>query len=251
MDQTERLAQIVALIEQESVCKVGDLAGRFGVSEETIRRDIRQLEATGRAVKVHGAVRGPSNVFESPYFTRVNEQRDAKRAIGIRAAELVEDGMTLLIDSGTTCLWLARALSRIRHLTVVTNALEVAREINGQGTNARVFLAGGELSHDYVSTFGPEAEAFLGQFTPEIAFYGIGAIDPRAGFLDFHLPEAALKRALAPLADRNVVLADSGKYARKGLIRTFGFDEVHACVVDAPPPEEVRAASPGVEWICL
>jgi len=246
MIQSNRLHEILELLEANSSCSISDLAQRFEVSEETIRRDVRQLQNTGRVRKVHGGVRLPDNVFEAAYHQRINENAALKRAIGLKAAEMVEDGMTLLIDSGSSAYWVAKVLTKPRNLTIITNAVEVARELTGRN-NAKVYFAGGEIYENYCSCFGPETQNFMRQFTPEIAFFSIGALEAKRGLLDYFLPEAELKRAIAPLARKIVVLVDSTKFERHGLIRTLDFKDVHVLITDADPGAELRKALDGVE----
>lgn len=246
MDQSSRLHEILGLLEENSSCSIADLAQRFEVSEETIRRDVRQLENTGRVRKVHGGVRLPDNVFEAAYHQRINENAQLKRQIGLKAAEMVSDGMTLLIDSGSSAYWLAKALTKVRNLTIITNAIEVARELTGRN-NARVYFAGGEIYENYCSCFGPETQNFMKRFTPEIAFFSIGALEAKRGLLDYFLPEAELKQAIAPLARTVVVLVDSTKFERHGLIRTFDFKDIHVLITDADPGPELRKAMDGTE----
>jgi DeoR family transcriptional regulator, glycerol-3-phosphate regulon repressor len=246
MNQISRLHEILALLDQNTSCTIAALAQRFEVSEETIRRDVRQLETTGRVRKVHGGVRLPDNVFEAAYHQRINDNAARKRGIGLKAAEMVKDGVTLLIDSGTTSFWLARALTKVRDLTIVTNAIEVTRELNGRN-HARIYFAGGEVNDDYCSCFGPDTQSFMQRFTPEIAFFSIGAIEAKRGLLDYILPEAELKRAIAPLARKVVILADSSKFERPGLIRTLDFKDVDILVTDAYPGAELAAAMSGTE----
>jgi DeoR family transcriptional regulator, glycerol-3-phosphate regulon repressor len=245
MNQSARLHEILELLEVNSSCSITELALRFAVSEETIRRDVRALENSGRVRKVHGGVRLPDNVFEAAYHQRINENGALKRIIGLKAAELVKDGMTLLIDSGSSTYWLAKAL-KARNLTIITNAIEVAREMTGRN-NARVYFAGGEIFDNYCSCFGAETQTFMQRFTPEIAFFSIGAIESQRGLLDYFLPEAELKRAIAPLARKVVVLVDSTKFERHGLIRTLDFKDIHVLITDADPGAELRKVMDGVE----
>ena len=241
MLQETRQAEILNLLQLHRSRQITDLAQHFDVSEETVRRDVRQLEAEGHAHRVRGGVKLTETAFEPPYMVRRNQNAHQKRAIALKAATLVADGMTVLIDSGSTAYWLSKALSKRRNLTVITNALEVAREMAGKN-NCRIFFAGGEIDHDYQSCFGPETETFMSGFTPEIAFFSISAVDSRRGLLDFHYPEATLKARLAPLASKVVVLADSSKFERQGIVRALDFNQVHAFVTDAEPGAELRRA---------
>ncbi|WP_019960156.1 DeoR/GlpR family DNA-binding transcription regulator [Woodsholea maritima] len=234
MSHPIRQSAILTHLEEKRAASIAELAEQFNVSEETIRRDVRQLEAEGHVQKHHGGVRLPDNIFEAPYQLRMGEEGSAKRAIGAAAADLVEDGMTVLIDSGTTSCWVAKHLTRQRNLSIVTNAIEVAREVSGRNNN-RVYLAGGEISTDYRSAFGPSAIDYARQFRPDLAFFSIGALDPDRGLLDFHMPEAEFKRAVMPMAQKSVIVADHTKFNRKGLIITAPFEVGDIYVFDSQP----------------
>ncbi|WP_443751412.1 DeoR/GlpR family DNA-binding transcription regulator [Asticcacaulis solisilvae] len=246
MLQETRQAEILNLLQVHRSRQISDLAVHFDVSEETVRRDVRQLEAEGHAHRVRGGVKLKETAFEPPYVIRRNQNAQQKRAIALKAATLVEDGMTVLIDSGSTAYWLSRCLSKRRNLTVITNALDVAREMAGK-TNNRIFFGGGEIDYDYQSCFGPETEAFMGGFTPEIAFFSISAVDSRRGLLDFHYPEATLKAKLAPLATKVVVLADATKFERQGIVKALDFDQIDVFVTDAEPGAELKCALSDIE----
>lgn len=246
MLQDTRQSEIYNLLQVHRTCTIADLAQRFDVSDETIRRDIRQLEAEGQAYRVRGGVTLKETAFEAPYLVRRNQNAEKKQAIALKAAELVEDGMTILIDSGSTSYWLSRALVKQRNLTVITNALEVAREMAGKN-DCKVFFGGGEIDYHYQSCFGRETEAFMSSFTPELAFFSVSAVDSRRGLLDFHYPEATLKAGLAALASRVVVLADSSKFERQGIVKALDFKQIDIFISDAPPSAQMLKALHDVE----
>lgn len=242
MTQSDRIKKLVALLEERGSCAIADLANHFGVSEETVRRDIRQLEETGRAFKVHGGVRLPDNQLEAPYRLRMREQSKGKQGIARRAARLVKDGMTVLIDSGTTSFYVARELAPLRRLTIVTNNLAVASELLGRNDH-RIFLAGGAVNIDYRATFDAEAVAYTRRFAPDVAILSMGAIEAKRAFLDFEPGEAGYKRAVLDRARRVVVVADAVKFTRHGSVHVADFGAVHDIVTDAPPPPEVAEAA--------
>lgn len=242
MTQSERIASLVTLLEARGSCSIAMLADHFAVSDETIRRDIRQLETAGRAYKVHGGVKLPDNRLEAPYQLRMQAQSDAKQVAARRAAALIEDGMTVLIDSGTTSCWVARALADRQRLTIVTNNLEVAGEMLGRN-GIRVFLAGGAVNVDYRATFDAEAIRYSRQFSPDATILSMGAIDAKRGFMDFEPDEAAYKRALLDDARRIIVVADAQKFDRAGTVHVADFAQVHDLVTDIPAPPAIAAAA--------
>lgn len=242
LKQSERLAALLQLLDEKAYWSVADLAAKFDVSEETVRRDVRQLERDGRVQKTHGGVCIPSNLSEAPYRIRMREQADAKLRIAQYAAGFVSEGMTLLLDSGTTCLWLARALLNVRGLTIVTNSIDIAYELIGRPYQ-RVLLAGGPIKSDYHAAFGPEAIGFCSRFSPDLTVMSMGAIDAERGFLDFDAEEAMFKQTLLAQARRVMVLADATKFENAGFIQVAGFADVHDLVTSAPPPPDIQAVA--------
>ena len=239
MDQSSRQSEILSLLEMEGACSIIDLAERFSVSDETVRRDVRQLEARGYVHKTHGGVRLPDNIFEAPYRQRQTEQADAKQRIGALAADLVQDGTTIFIDGSTTAFWVARNLTCQRNVSIVTNGIEVARELYGRNNN-RVYLAGGQLSDNYLSTFGPAAIDFVSKFTIKLAFIGVSAIHSEHGYCDAYLPEADLIRAVLPRAEQRVIVADATKFGLSGLTQIARFEDIDTLVTDKVPPKEFQ-----------
>ena len=236
-----RLAEIVRLLDERAFWTVSELAHRFEVSEETIRRDARQLELSGVVQKVHGGLSATSNKIEAPYRIRLRENAAAKQDIARKAAELVSDGMTLLIDSGTSGHWLARNLANTRNLTIVTNSVEIAHEVLGN-PGQRLLLAGGQINPTHNAAFGPEAQSFCQRFAPDLTILSMGAVDAERGLLDFDADEAAFKQSLLPHARRVVVLADHSKFTKSGFIQVAAFRDIQDLVTDREPPASVRQA---------
>lgn len=242
MIQADRIAAILSALEERGSCTIADLAERFAVSEETIRRDVRQLEGSAQVVKVHGGVTLPGPRLEAPYRRRLREEVEAKRAIAREVAGLVADNSSVFIDSGSTAYWVARELASLRGLTVVTNSLEVASEMLGNA-GQRVFLAGGAMNVDYRAAFDADAIDYVRRFVPDVAVLSIGAIDAERGFLDFDPDEAAFKRAVLDRARRLVVAADATKFVRQGSLHVATFAQVDDLVTDREPPAAVRRAA--------
>lgn len=238
---TVRIDRILALLEDQKACSIASLAQELSVSEETIRRDVRRLEETGRVSKVHGGVRIAGSHLEASYRVRLREAAAAKQVIGTAAARIVEPGMTVLIDSGTTSFWTARALCHLRGLTIVTNSLDVASDILRQSDH-RLFFTGGELNVDYRAAFDSSAIAYARRFVFDVAFLSIGAIDARHGFLDFDPDEAAFKRALLGRSRRTVIVADRSKYDRIGTRHVADFDAISDLVIDGAPAGPLATA---------
>jgi DeoR family glycerol-3-phosphate regulon repressor len=243
LNQSARLAAILQLLEAKTFWAVSELAERFEVSEETIRRDARHLEQNGVIQKMHGGISAASNKIEAPYRIRLRENVAAKQRMAHTAAALVSEGMTLLLDSGTSCHWLARNLAHLQNLTIVTNSVEIAHEVLGN-PGQRLLLAGGPVNQAYRAAFGPESSAFCRRFAPDLTVLSMSAVDAERGFLDFDPDEAAFKQTLLERARRVVVLADHTKFTKPGFIQVASFAEVHDLVTDREPPAStVQAAA--------
>jgi len=242
LNQSARIAGILTLLDGQPFWSVGDLARRFDVSEETIRRDVRQLELGGHVQKTHGGVSLPNHMLEGPFRQRVRIEAALKQRIARRAAEFIQPGMTILLDSGTSAFWLARALQGLRDLTIITNSVEIAQEVTGR-SGQRLFMAGGEISPHYGASFGPEAISYCRRFVPDITVFSIGSIDETHGYLDFDAGEATFKRALIENARRLMILADSTKFARGGRLQVAQHHEVHDLVTDSAPPAGIAQAA--------
>lgn len=243
-----RQREMLRLVRAQGRLAVAALAERLQVSEETVRRDVRPLAAEGLVRKMHGAVMLPDPVTEPPLKRRMLENVDGKSRIARLAAAQIEDGESVMLDTGSTTIFVARELAARRGLMVVTNSTDAARILLA-GEGAQVFLAGGEMRADDGAVFGPQATAFVGQFVARTAILSIGAIDAEHGLTDYHVREAEFSQALIGRADRVVVVADHSKFRRRGFARVCGFDRIDMLITDEPPPDDAaaRLAESGVK----
>ena len=237
-----RRQQIVAIVTADRAVTVTDLASRLGVSEATIRRDLRELEAAGLIERTHGgAVLPDVRRYEPSFQQKEAKQAEEKRAIAERAAAYVRDGDTIILDSGTTTLALARQLRRRTGLTVVTNSTVIAAELAG-ARGIEVVVTGGTLKGRTMALVGPEVSRFLARVNVDRAFLGINGIDLRAGLTTPTLAEAETKRAMIEAAREVFILADHTKLGRVTFARVAGLHEVHRLITDAgASPAFVRA----------
>lgn len=242
MNQNDRQRAIVALVRDEEITRVTDLAGRLGVSDETIRRNVKSLVEGGLLTRSHGAVALAEPSQEAPFRRRMRVNAFAKKALARAVAELVTDGQTVMIDTGSTTAFVAEALAARKRLTVVTNSLEIARRLVGTDGH-RVYMAGGELRADLAAAVGSEAESFIRRFRADLAILSIGGADPRAGFTDFDLEETRIARAMIDCSDASVIAADGAKFGRRATVAVCEPSEVDAVATDAPPPPDVA------EWL--
>ncbi|WP_339630120.1 DeoR/GlpR family DNA-binding transcription regulator [uncultured Sneathiella sp.] len=238
MKQTKRQLAIMNMLQVEKSCSIIDLANKLDVSDETIRRDIKEMAKYGAVEKIHGGVMLPNSALEAPFLRRLETQRREKQKIAKLAASLIVDGETLMIDNGSTSCYVAKALSLHRDLTVVTNSTEVARDLCARNSN-KVFMAGGEIRADDCATYGPTAVNFAKQFATERAILSIAAISADQGFLDCDLGEAEFKRAVLPQAASVIVVADHTKFNRPGVVKVCDFSAVDLLLTDEMPPMSI------------
>lgn len=237
---SKRHAEILRILDGEGTVGITALAGRLGVSSETVRRDLRPLAERGAVVRMHGAVGLAGQSGEAPFQRRMRENAALKQAIARHLAATIRNGESVMVDTGTTTSFLARALVHHQRLTVVTNSSDVARILAATGSN-RVFLAGGEVRGDSGAVLGAAACDFAGRFTVAHAVISAGGVDA-GGVMDFDPEEAEFARVVLARGARRVVATDHGKFGRRGLVRVCGFDGIDALVTDRAPDPAIAAA---------
>jgi DeoR/GlpR family transcriptional regulator of sugar metabolism len=229
--------------------QVAELARHFAVSEMTVRRDLARLAREGKLTRVHGGA--VQDRAEPPFAEIAVERLDAKQRIGRAAADLVEDGQTIMLDIGTTTLQLARALHG-RSLTVITSNLAAMEDLLPE-EGVEIVLVGGVVRRNYRSLVGVLAEDALRQLSADIAFLGAsGFRHDDLGVMDTTMVEVPIKRAMLGAAERAVLLADAQKFSMGGVVRVCGAEELDAVVTDAGPDEPAVTAmeQAGVEVVC-
>jgi DeoR family glycerol-3-phosphate regulon repressor len=240
MVQSKRQTDILRLLESEGTIGIAELAARLGVSLETVRRDLKPLAGLGAVIKTHGEVGLPSSMGEAPFEKRMRENSAAKKAIAAHVAATIRDGDSIMMDTGTTTSFLARALIGHRRLTVVTNSSDIARTLATVNGN-RVYMAGGELRSDNGAALGSTAIEFVGRFSVTHAIVSAGGVDAE-GVMDFDLDEADFARMALSRGQRRLVVCDHTKFGRQGLVRVCGFGGVTELATDLPPTDEISAA---------
>ncbi len=233
MRQVERHSAILKAVARTGSSTVTGLARELEVSGETIRRDIKVLAGDGLLLKVHGGATMPGPLKEPGFRQRLGDNAGAKKVIAITTARQVRDGDTLVMDTGSTTAYVARALLEHRDLLVVTNSADIARTLATRKGN-RVYMAGGELRADDGAALGPAAAAFVEQFRVRLAILSIGAIDAEDGFMDFDYAEAEFSRVVIRRAEKTIVVADHSKFGRRGLVRVCGLERIHTLITDRP-----------------
>lgn len=249
MDLQERrkfiAEQVLALGEVEFV----QLAETCDVSEMTIRRDIETLEQTGALRRVvGGAISVGGTAQEPPFRSRASIAAREKEHIAHAVVDLLSSGETVILDSGSTVLSVAREIRRRAiALTVITPSVLVALELSDCDT-IDVHLLGGLLRPGELSLIGHDTVEQLSQFNCDTAVLGVAGVDVAGGISDYHRDEAYVKKAAILAARRTIVAADRSKLGRSSLIKIAALDEISVIVTDGRPydPTLVEAQSRGV-----
>ncbi|MDH0290648.1 DeoR/GlpR family DNA-binding transcription regulator [Pseudomonas sp. GD04087] len=240
MRPNERRQQILELLRQRERISVDELARILATSQETIRRDLGELSATGQVSKFHGgAALPPSGEHENAFQTRLNEHAQEKRTVARYAAGLFAPGDSIFIDTGTTTLLFGRELARLNRMTVITNSLLIANEASASGN--RVFMIGGEFRPESQQNVGALALEQISRFNAEHAVITIGALDCD-GAMDFSIEEAEVARAMIGQVRSLTVIADSSKLGRRALFKVFPLSRIDRLVVDRAPTGELLEA---------
>lgn len=207
---SERRNIILDNLKAEGQVYVNELADFFGVSQETIRRDLNKLEETRHIKKVHGGAVSAQFGFELEFNQRAKLAEDEKKLIAVKAAELIKPGDSLFIDFGTTTLEFAKQISSLTQLTVMTNSPVIANLFHENATT-NLILIGGQFGLSKMECIGPVTLQGISAFYADYAVIGAGAVSPEAGIMDQDLNEAAIARQMIKHSNKTIVLADGHK----------------------------------------
>jgi DeoR/GlpR family transcriptional regulator of sugar metabolism len=209
MLKDERQQLILESLKKNGRVLANDLSQRFNVSEDTIRRDLRELAEAGQLQRVHGGGL-PHSPAAATYRERMGQASAAKEAIASAAFQLVHDGQALLLDGGTTNLAVARRLPKDLHLTVITNSPLIAAELAGS-PRFEIVLIGGRLYQDSLVTTGSAAISAIASLHVDLCLLGVCSLHPEVGISTPDMEEAAVKRAMLACANQAAALAVADK----------------------------------------
>lgn len=220
----ERRNTIKSLVLKNGSAKVDDLAEQFGVSEETIRRDLTRLQHEGVLKKNYGGATALDEIQKMMQdFTPVQQRRllnvKEKRCIAREAASFVRPGMTIFIDGGSTTFSIIPFLTELDRLTVITNSLDAARDCT-QMDSWTIIVLGGQVITKSMSMVGPYVEAQLQDLSIDVALMGATGVSVRGSCASGNLFEANVKKKVIQRADQALLLVDSSKM---GVVEPFAF----------------------------
>ncbi|MEM9999864.1 MAG: DeoR/GlpR family DNA-binding transcription regulator [Pseudomonadota bacterium] len=242
---TLRKNDILTLLRAEGKATVDFLADHFGVTVQTVRRDLTELEQEGHVSRVHGGATLRGGVTNIQYDHRRELHAAEKEQIGRLVAAYIPSNTSLFINIGTTTEAVARALLDHENLTVVTNNMNVANILAGN-SNCEVIVSGGTLRRTDGGLVGDLATQMIEQFKVDIAIIGASALDEDGDMLDFDLREVGVSRSIIRHARRVFLATDGSKFERTAPVRIASLADVDAVFIDQPMPGDL--AQRCLEW---
>ena len=237
-DRIDKVLEILALKGYRSVT---ELSADLKVSEGTVRRYLDHLEQKDLIRRTHGGAYTGQDATEVDFRVRETVRRTEKAAIGRLAWSLIEPGESVFVDAGSTAYQLAAAMDNTRRITVVTNSTIVLQTLESR-TEIDTIMLGGKAHNPSHSLIGPIAEEVVRQFHFSKAFLGAVGIDLEEGLSQSNVEEVPVKKRVAASSDKVLVLADSSKFNRKGLISFLPLERVNVLITDAGIAPEIKAA---------
>jgi DeoR/GlpR family transcriptional regulator of sugar metabolism len=237
----QRQASILDRVRRQGGARVADLVRVLGVSDMTIRRDIEVLAERGLVAKVHGGAVAVEGATDEPgYATKSAQQLVEKAAIARAGARLVKEGSAVGISAGTTTAALARELTDVAELTVVTNSIPVADVFYHHGRRDQTVVLTGGTRTPSDALVGPVAQDAAARINLDMLFLGVHGMSPQAGFTTPNLSEADTNRALVAATRRLVVLADHTKWDLVGFATIAALADAHILISDSGLPRLAR-----------
>ncbi|GGK31109.1 DeoR family transcriptional regulator [Caldalkalibacillus thermarum] len=239
MFEEERRKELVEYINRHQRASVQELSEHFQVSESTIRRDLRFLEEEKLLKRTHGGAIALEHVaFEPTFMEKETKFLPEKQAIAQKACELICEGDTILLDSGTTTLQLAKKLKAFSRLTVVTNSLVIAKEFQEHST-IDVHLLGGTLRKETLALVGPFAEQILGMINVDKVFIATNGLDIHEGLTTPNVLEAKTKRNMIKAGKEVILLTDHSKAGKVSFAKFADLEEIDQCIIDHGASDEL------------
>ena len=231
----ERQNNILRIVREAGSASIENLAERFQVTPQTIRRSVNRLCAMGLLRRVHGGVAPPASSQNIAYETRQVLNPEAKRVIAQSVTRFIPDGASLFIGLGTTPEFVAHALSERKDLRVFTNSLNVAAAL-ARNPEIEITLAGGTYRRHDRDIIGEPAAVFYARFKADFAIFGVGGLDEDGMLLDFNSGEVEARSAMVSGCRSSILVADASKFGRNATVRGGHLRDIDHLFTDAPVP---------------
>lgn len=234
----ERREKIRTELKEKKKVIVSELAGKYNVTEETIRRDLDKLVREGIALKSYGgAVLKEREQLEVPFTIRKKENRTEKQLIADQLETVIRNGMSLMMDSSSSCGFAARRLQEKRELTIITNSIEIVME-GMKHKNWHLISTGGEIREGSYAMAGELVNAMLRNYFVDCAVISCQALDMDCGIMDADEGHAQNKQTMLERAGWRILLADHTKFGQKSFRKVADFRDIDLIITDLRPQEE-------------
>lgn len=239
----ERREDIIKELEKTKVVKALELAKKYDVGVETIRRDFDALEKQGVLKKIYGGATLKTDIPpEITYATRMNTDIDEKNEIAEKAITLIEENDSIFLNDSSTNIFLSKLIKKkINSLTVITNSLIIASELSNC-ENYHVILAGGFLDTKEQAFFGSISEDIISQFIVNKAFLSVSSISLNNGITDFPLKEVNIQKEMIKYSKEVIILANSQKFETTTLIKVSDLENIKTIITDSKLKTEIYEA---------
>ncbi len=248
----ERRNAILAKLSVEGKVIVADLSRDFGVTEETIRRDLEKLDNEGLAKKTYGgAVANQTVNVDLPYSVRKRANVERKQRIAEKIGEMIHDGDYIMLDSSSTAIFVIKYIKSLKNITLITNSVEIMLELaDKEGWN--ILSTGGSLKEGALSLVGASAEKMIRGFHVNLAVCSSKGIDISMGITDSNEKDSQIKQAIFAAADRRILAIDGTKFDKISFVKVCDVRDVDTVVTDEPPSERwvEYFRENGVELVC-
>lgn len=231
--------EIISLIRRRGFVSIGRLAESFQVSEQTVRRDLKNLAKRGLVTKYHGGAGMPQGPADVGYDKRKHRMQAEKQRIAEAVAARIPEGATVFIDIGTTMEAVAESLLDHQSLTVVTNHVTVATILNRR-SEFQIILAGGILKHNDHATTGEATREFLEKFRVGYGVFGIGGVDDDGALLDFDFRDIGVSATAMRISKRRFIALDHTKFGTDAVVSVGYIGDVDAIFTDTEPPTALQ-----------
>lgn len=235
----QREQHIIDLVRSHGFASIEDLSRRFGLTQQTIRRDINRISGKGLLLRHHGGAGMISSVENVAYPDRKILFLKEKKSIARVVADTIPNKASLFINIGTTTEEVAKALLQHWHLRVITNNLNVAVMLSAN-ESFEIIVVGGRLRNRDRAVTDPLAIETIKQFKVDFGIIGISGIDQDGSLLDFDYQEVRVARAIINNSRRVFLVTDHTKFSRNAVVRLGNISEIDALFTDQPPPEKIN-----------
>jgi len=231
MHPADRQKLIFKKITNQGKAKIYELSQEFNVSEMTVRRDLRKLEQEKKIIRSDGnALLVKDLITETPYLKKESERVRQKQEIAEKAISLIQEGNTIILDSGTTTLEIAKLLQNKKNITIITNDIKIAAELINSKLN--VIVTGGELQNEVGALFGSYTSKILSEFYVDILFLGAHAIDTYHGVTTPTFEKSIIKKQMIQASENTWLVSDSNKLNKNLFSKVCNLDEITGFITD-------------------